>query len=429
MRHMKSRSLECKLSGSGVGIAALCLLAGTPIAAAQVSLGIELLDTLPGNGNDCWGYVSASGREYALVGNRDRTKFVEITDPNNIVLVDEFLHNSSLWSDIRTYGNFAYVVTEAGGGIQIFDLSDIDSGNITLVRTMNSPSSSHNVVVNTDSGFMYMAGGAIFDLSDPGNPVRVASGSGWHDAQVVTYTSGQYAGREIMFAFKPGAGMDIIDVTDKSSLFRISLSVYPGLSITHQGWTEDMQYMYVDDESSPTRTIVFDISDLSNPVHVNTFTNGLGSTNHNLFVKDGFIFEANYTSGLRVFDACDPVNPVEVGFYDTFPASNSSGFSGAWGVYPFFPSGVCIINNISGDFYVVDPSEAVSKPCRGGCPCACDFDTGQFVVCDIFDFLAFQSGFVAGERCACNMDVSTGVNVCDLFDFLAFQNEFVGGCP
>ncbi|MCH7792755.1 MAG: choice-of-anchor B family protein, partial [Planctomycetes bacterium] len=354
----------------GLGMIALA----APPAHAQVARNVELLGQVPGGGNDCWGYVSPSGREYALKGTSGATVFIEITDPRNPVTLGQVAHSGCTWSDIRTYDHYAYVVTECGSGIQVIDLGNIDSGVVTLTRTISSPSSSHNVVIDTDSGFMYLAGGAIFDLSDPANPVRVGTGSGWHDAQVVTYTSGQYAGREIMFAFAGGSGMGIVDVTNKSNPFLISLSGYPSLSFSHQGWTEDLQYIYVDDESSPSRTIVFDISDLSNPVHVNTFTNGLASTNHNLFIKDGFIFEANYTSGLRVFDACDPANPIEVGFYDTFPANNNSGFSGAWGVYPFFPSGTVIVNDGSAGLFIVDPSAALAV---GGGVLSFDYPNGR----------------------------------------------------
>lgn len=64
------------------------------------------------------------------------------------------------------------------------------------------------------------------------------------------------------------------------------------------------------------------------------------------------------------------------------------------------------------------------------CPCACDMDLSTGVgICDLFDFLAFQGGFVAGETCQCDIDTSTGPGVCDLFDFLAFQSAFVSGCP
>lgn len=433
------------------GAFAVCLAAGTPMAAGQSGWNITLLDTLPGDGNDCWGYVSASGREYALVGNADRVKFVEITDPTNIVLVEEIMHTngaSSLWGDIKTYDDYAYAVTEAGGtGIQVFDLSDIDNGNVTLVRTIAAVGASHNVAIDTDSGFLYTIGSknsggttTCWDLSDPANPVQVGAASmtiaGQHDAQIVTYQSGFYAGKEILFGCAGGAGLDIYDVSDKNNPVRLSLTTYPMLGYCHQGWlSDDGLYFYANDEFDEnnygitTRTLIFDVSDLSNPVLVNTFTTGQPAIDHNLYYKDGFLFEANYTSGLCVVDACDPVNLVQSGQFDTFPANNGPSYEGAWSVYPFYPSGVCIINNIGGDLFVVDPSEAVSDLCSSGCPCACDFDSGQFQMCDIFDFLAFQSEWVSGGRCACNMDVSTGAGVCDIFDFLAFQDEYLTGCP
>ena len=37
--------------------------------------------------SDMWGYVSPSGREYALVGLQNSFSFVEVTDPSNPVIV------------------------------------------------------------------------------------------------------------------------------------------------------------------------------------------------------------------------------------------------------------------------------------------------------------------------------------------------------
>ena len=72
----------------------------------------------------------------------------------------------------------------------------------------------------------------------------------------------------------------------------------------------------------------------------------------------------------------------------------------------------------------------ISLTGSGGCPCACNVDTSTGPgVCDVFDFLGFQNGFVGADPCACDIDTSTGPGVCDVFDFLAFQDEFVSGCP
>ena len=44
-----------------------------------------------------------------------------------------------------------------------------------------------------------------------------------------------------------------------------------------------------------------------------------GAIDHNLYVKGDTMYQSNYTSGLRVLDITDPVEPEEVGFFDTVP--------------------------------------------------------------------------------------------------------------
>ncbi|MCW5757089.1 MAG: hypothetical protein KIT54_07635 [Phycisphaeraceae bacterium] len=61
--------------------------------------------------------------------------------------------------------------------------------------------------------------------------------------------------------------------------------------------------------------------------------------------------------------------------------------------------------------------------CMTGSACRADIDgDGQLT---IFDFLAFQNLFAAGDMRA-DFD---GDGELTLFDFLAFQNEFAAGCP
>ncbi|MCL6623816.1 MAG: choice-of-anchor B family protein, partial [Fimbriimonadales bacterium] len=80
------------------------------------------------SGNDCWGYVSRTGREYALMGLNNQMAVVEITDPTAPRIIGSIPHSSSLWGDIKVYRDYAYVVNESGGGIQVVDLSGVDSG-------------------------------------------------------------------------------------------------------------------------------------------------------------------------------------------------------------------------------------------------------------------------------------------------------------
>ena len=52
------------------------------------------------------------------------------------MILDQIAGPESLWRDIKTYQHHAYVVSEGGSGIQVVDLSQIDSGVVTLVTTV-----------------------------------------------------------------------------------------------------------------------------------------------------------------------------------------------------------------------------------------------------------------------------------------------------
>jgi choice-of-anchor B domain-containing protein len=328
------------------------------------------------NANDCWGYVSASGREYAIVGLSTGTAFVDITIPEVPAIVAFQSGPTSLWRDIKTYQDYAYIVSEGGDGIQVVDLSQLDSGQITLVRetTSGGTTATHNVAINEDSGYLYRCGGGnkgirIYDIAtNPRQPHYVTDWSDRyvHDAQIVTYHEGPYAGREIAFCCggynggSHGSGLDIIDVTDKSNLVHLARLRYTRAAYSHQVWlSEDRHYAYLDDEldegnDRTTRTIVIDVSDLENPVEVSSFTNGNTAIGHNLYVKGNFIYEANYRSGLRVFDASTPTQPLEIAYFDTWEGDDNARFNGMWSNYPYFPSGTVICSDIEKGLFIFE---------------------------------------------------------------------------
>lgn len=325
----------------------------------------------PGNGNDCWGYTSPSGREYAILGHSDGTGFVEITDPTNAQIIANISGAGSLWRDIKTYDHYAYAVSEGGGGIQVFDLDNIDSGQVTELASAGS-GQSHNVVIDTDSGFLYRTGGdgnglLIYDLANPAAPFEVAN---WadryiHDAQVRTFTTGPYAGKQIAFCcsgYGNGSvetGMDFLDVTDKNNIIEYPRFFYSNAKYSHQCWlSDDGQYLYHNDELDETgfglttNSRIFNVADLNNVSLVNTFTTGSTSIDHNLYVHDGKIYMGNYTSGLRVFEMSDPTNPTEIAYFDTWPQSDQPSYNGLWSVYPFFESGTVIGSDLEKGLFV-----------------------------------------------------------------------------
>ena len=330
-----------------------------------------------GAGNDCWGYVSPSGREYAIMGLQKGFGFVEVTDPANPVIVGVITGPSSTWHDVKVIGHYAYGVSEGGSGIQVMDMSNLDNGSVTLVRNMTQQghSSTHNIASNPDSGYLYLVGANIqngglvaVSTTNPEMPTIVGAWSQMyvHDAQIVSYDSGPYAGREIAFClsgFNGGwsqTGLRIVDVTDKGNMFTIATVSWTGARYAHQGWlSEDRRYFYLDDELdegdsvSVTTTRIFDVSDITNPTFMGTFTSGRPAIDHNLYTHDGKIFESNYRSGLRVFDASDPVSPVEIAYFDTYPGDDAAQFNGTWSNYPYLPSGIILISDIERGLFIV----------------------------------------------------------------------------
>jgi choice-of-anchor B domain-containing protein len=336
------------------------------------------------DGNDCWGYTAPSGREYALIGLNTGTGIAEVTDPASAQVIAHISGVSSIWRDIKTYSHYAYAVSEGGGGIQVFDLSLIDSGVVADLGTVTTggTAKSHNVAINEQSARLYRVGGGntpieglrIYSLANPAVPAFLGS---WntrycHDTVVVNWTEAPFAGVEVAFCFanntsSSGApGVEILDVTDPvniSVIGSVDLTQAPifshPASYSHQGWlSEDRDYLYFDDEvdegatGNPTLTRVIDIQDLTNPTQVAAFSNTTAARDHNLYTVGTRIYQANYRSGLRVLDATLPTSLAEIGYFDTYPPDDAAHYNGLWSVYPFFPSETIIGSDIEKGLFV-----------------------------------------------------------------------------
>lgn len=338
------------------------------------------------SGNTCWGYVSKAGREYALMGCSNSTAFIEVTDPYKAKIVAKIPHSEGLWSDIKVYKDTVYVSTEnSGSGIQVIDVSKIDTGVVTLIQTIKEPGRSHTIAVDPDGPYLYTCGSnegvgkgatTCFSIKDPNNPVRFGAPTMTpvyqHESQVVTYKSGKYKGKTIMFGGGEGRGLEIWDLTDKDKPSLVKRVAYPFVGYCHQGWlSSDRKYFYVNDEfdestnAIATRTLVFDVSDLEKADLVSTYTTNKASIDHNLYTRNDFVFHANYTSGLWIFNANEtPLTPKLCGFFDTYPQDDKAHFDGAWSNYPLLPSGIVLISDINSGLFIVDASEATKTAVR-----------------------------------------------------------------
>ncbi len=344
--------------------------------------------------NDIWGWTDPQdGKEYAIVLRRDGTSFVDVSVPSDPRFVGYLPitagANPNVWHDVKVYQNRAYIVADGAGahGMQVFDLTQLRGVTSPRVFAPNSVyrniNSAHNIAINTASGFGYIVGASgggttcggglhMVDLRNPAAPVFAGCfadtqtgriGTGYtHDVQCVNYIGpdAQYAGREICFGANETA-ISIADVTVKSAPIAIARAGYPGVAYTHQGWlTEDQRYFLVNDEldeqqgTANTRTLIWDVTDLDDPILVTQYFGPTRATDHNHYIRGTRMFMSNYQYGLRVVDVSAPTAPIQLGFFDTAPTlSNTPGFGGSWSNYPFFASGIIVMSSSTEGFFVL----------------------------------------------------------------------------
>lgn len=337
-------------------------------------------------GNDSWGWTDpSSGVEYAVISTRTGTAFLDISNPSVPVLLGRLASatSGSTWRDIKVYQNHAFIVSEASGhGMQVFDLTRLRTA--TNLPVAFNPDAlytgfgrAHNIVINEDSGYAYAVGSDTYsggphfvNIQDPTNPISAggySSDAYSHDAQVVTYDGpdADYQGKEILIGSNENEVV-VVDVTDKANPINISSISYPNIGYTHQGWfTEDKKYFITGDEldesnfGGNTRTLIFDFIDLDNPSLQFQHLGTTQAIDHNLYVKGNMCYQANYTAGLQVLDVSNIASSSLnlTGYFDTYPANNSTSFHGAWSVYPYFASGNIIISDYDNGLFIVKASD------------------------------------------------------------------------
>ncbi len=384
---------EVRCSDEGEAAAFTCesvdLLSFLPVSEMGANRGMST--------NDVWGWTDPqSGREIVLVGMSDQTAFVDISNPGNPIYLGRLpmpeTANASVWRDMKVYDNHMFVVSDGAGdhGMQVFDLTrlrDADPSNpmtYDVDAHYTQIASAHNIVINEDTGYAYSVGSSgggetcggglhMINVQEPKNPTfagcfqdmttgRQRTGYS-HDAQCVVYhgPDEDYQGREICLGSNETA-LSIADVTDKSNPVAVAMASYPNVAYSHQGWlSSDHSYFFMGDELDETggnvthtRTLIWDLRDLDDPVLAKEYMADTRSTDHNLYILGNTMYQSNYKSGLRVLDVSDPENPVPVGHFDTVPyGGDDAQMTGSWSNYPYFESGVVVVTSGREGLFIV----------------------------------------------------------------------------
>lgn len=310
------------------------------------------------------GYTDSLSNEYALVGCSKGLAIVDVTDPAAPFKVKRIPGPNNLWKEVKTYRQYAYVTTEGGKGLQIVNLRFLpDSNNIPYKHWMpligtDSLKTIHALHIDTVTGFVYLygsnrAGGGIVvaDIkTDPWNPIYV----GQYNQE---YVHDGYVRNDTVYAGAIYAGhMRVIDFTNKNTPVILQTQSTPH-NFTHNTWlSDDSKTVFTTDEKNDTYLTSYDVSDLSNISELDRIQSNPGSNSivHNTHILNDYAVTSWYKDGFTIVDAHRPKNLVQVGNYDTYSGSGP-GFEGAWGVYPYLPSGNILVSSMDGYLYVLTP--------------------------------------------------------------------------
>lgn len=315
------------------------------------------------------GYAQG-GKEYALLGASKGMIIMDVTAPEAPVQIMQLPGPDNLWKEIKVYGHYAYVTSEGGQGLQIVDMSGLPNANQVRNKFYTGDGAIdgqlnkiHALHIDTTKGVVYCfgatgvanRGAAMFDIkTDPWNPKYIG-------AVNKDYIHDGFADRDTLYAGHIYRGeMEIWYTGNKANPVSLGKVKTP-TAFTHNIWlSKNHQTAFTTDENNNSFLASYDVSDPTNIRFLDKISHNIGSgaVIHNTHIINEYAVSSYYTEGVTIHDVHRPDNLVEVAHYDTYgpPIDINDPFSGAWGVYPFLPSGNLIISNIDEGLYIVAPT-------------------------------------------------------------------------
>ena len=346
-------------------ILALAIVLFASVSYAQDSLAVNKLGQFQFGVtmNEVWGYHTATD-EYALCGLNTGFSIVDVTNPSVPIQKHFIPGEHTIWRDIKTWSHYAYVVHDGVGssgnseGIRIIDLNTIDSASLSFVQfyptvTIDTVQytfqDAHNLYVD-ENGVLYVfgsnlgnGGASMFDLKqNPMNPTYLGT---YNDSY---YHDGIAVGDTLYGAAINKGRFEVVDVSNKVKPVMWASQVTPN-NFCHNIWfSDDHKKVFTTDEKTGAFVTAYDVSDLNNITELDRIRTGIYDPNlvipHNTHVLNDFLVTSYYTSGLQIVDASEPDILIETAYYDTSPFSGD-GFQGAWGAYPYLPSGNILVSD------------------------------------------------------------------------------------
>ena len=321
--------------------------------------------------NEIWG-LNINGSEIAIIGSTAGTHFFDVTNPQNSIeiafVAGAYTGPGVIHRDYHDHNEYLYIVCDEGSvsTLQIVDISNLPNSVNTVYDSNNLLNKVHNIFIDTATTKLYACATGeameVFDLSNPDNPILINT---YND---VGHVHDAYVKNDTAFLNCGNDGLRIMDYsmvnsTSDSPVELASFTSYPDAGYNHSGWLSDDGNIYaMQDENHGYDVKILDVSDFSNISVLATFSSGVdpNSMAHNGIIKGDLLYIAYYHDGLRVFDISNPSNPIQVNSYDTYLPNNHISYRGAWGVYPYLNSGNILVSDMQSGLYVFELSASTS---------------------------------------------------------------------
>lgn len=360
------------------------LLAYVAIVNGQDAYNVQLLanwknEALPPSAdhentyNEVWGFARG-GREYGVIGSTMGTHIIDVTDPSAIY-ESAFVPGASQGPSIihrhfHDYAGYLYGVCDEGAAtLQAIDLRFLPDSAPLRYSSNAIFSRAHNIFIDSVSARMYVAGGelqhAVVSLADPLNPTLIKHSLTqipfWNQ---IGYVHDNYVRHDTAYLNAAYNGLFVVDFTNINNPVMIgSLTDYPDKGYNHSGWLTDDGHRYIlADENFGYRMKMLNVQNLQNIQVMELLGTGVDplSIVHNPLIKGDRLFVACYNDGLYIWDIAQPNNATIVGWYDTSIRPHIEfSYKGAWGTYPFLPSGKVLVSDMQNGLFVLDVSQAM----------------------------------------------------------------------
>lgn len=331
------------------------------------------------------------------------TDIISIADPENPELLFEWrienqdLHQRTGGMDVKHFKwNDRYYLVQSlqfgqGGpntdlGAVILDVTGLPDPStvreVARIREPEMPGGFHNIFIYKHSNnrvYLFTTarapGALVYDLGMivegdldnarvgmvpvPETPLGQGANRGYHDFYVGYHPD---TGEDRFYGGGTG-GYFIYDVSDVvNPELRITLTGVSGVSYGHTFTpSPDGRYVIAETEYQYAPLRIFDLqpalegqqTNIRSPI--SAFTANWKNLVHNHEVRWPYVFVSGYLDGLQIFNLQDPLNPVTVGYYDTYigPPNpvRSAMFNGAFGVDVRNEDGLIVISDMSTGFW------------------------------------------------------------------------------